>query len=400
MAPPYLVGLSFLLLGVEIYLHSAPSLPRPAPLRASNSSGAGLLAATRPPPRDLPAVGTPFAPCTDTSAYMKGRLAHLWKRFKDSNAGDNHAAGCVRCLGAEGNVGQEVSCESQFGQELFLYNNFFRCLEGPGSYIDAGAHLPQHLSTSWALDICLGWTSGICVEANNGYAAQFRDALRTCTVVGSALAEFDGVLSLGAAGASSSVKFDADAGETVKATTLANVLRDAKWVEPGSSEMVIVDFLTVDVEGAELGVLMGIPWDSVWIRFILAENVRGTQDVAEFLYDHGYVKVYTIAVDDLFYKASAMPLQRTEKLEYHRRTTAVTRKNIGVPTYDTPVLYERDWEHVSPLLLLAQRAPQHPPSCNLSPPLPCANRCASCRRRRGRFPRTNSIETVSSVSLA
>ena len=53
------------------------------------------------------------------------------------------------------------------------------------------------------------------------------------------------------------------------------------------------------MEGAELGVLMGIPWDRVWIRFILAENVRATQDVAEFLYDQGYVKVYTIAVDDL-----------------------------------------------------------------------------------------------------
>ena len=43
------------------------------------------------------------------------------------------------------------------------------------------------------------------------------------------------------------------------------------------------------MEGAELGVLMGIPWDRVWIRFILAENVRATQDVAEFLYDQGYV---------------------------------------------------------------------------------------------------------------
>ncbi len=41
-----------------------------------------------------------------------------------------------------------------------------------------------------------------------------------------------------------------------------------------------------------------------------------------------------------------MPLQRTAKLDYQRRTTAVTRKNIGVPTYDTEVLYNRDWQHV------------------------------------------------------
>ena len=312
-APVWLSILAGALLAFEVILHVQPSLA-PArgvrsPLRASNASfSAGKP--SLPPPREVPAYGTPFAPCTDTSPYMKERLAYLWKRFTDSNAGDNHAAGCARCLGAAaGGVGDENACESQFAQELFLYNNFFRCMEGPGVYIDAGAHLPQHLSTTWALDICMGWTSGICVEADNGYAAQFRDALRTCRVVGSALAEFEGVLSLGHEGASSSVKEGMQGGsskEHVKATTLATVLKEAQWVKEGASEMVVIDFMTVDVEGAELGVLMGVPWDQVWIRFILVENVRATQDVGEFLMDQGYVKVYTLAVDDLYFKAAAL----------------------------------------------------------------------------------------------
>jgi len=302
---PWQSVLTVALLACELFFFAKPFAPvRVAPaLRAQNSTSPSAARSnpTLPPSREVPTYGTPWAPCTDTSPYMKERLAYLWKRFTDSNAGDNHAAGCVRCLGAR-DVADEAACESQFAQDLFLYNNFFRCMDGPGVYIDAGAHLPQHLSTTFTFDVCMGWTAGICVEADNGYASQFRDALRTCKVVGSALAEFEGVLSLGHEGASSSVKDGDSKGgskEHVKATTLATVLKEAEWIKDGASEMAVVDFMTVDVEGAELGVLMGIPWDFVWIRYILVENVRASQDVAEFLYDQGYVKVYTIAVDDL-----------------------------------------------------------------------------------------------------
>jgi hypothetical protein len=249
MALPWQAILTGALLTFELFFYAAPPVPtiRTA-LRVSNAS-AHFPVGTLPQPRELPTVGTPFAPCTDTSPYMKARNAYLWKRMIDSNAGDNHAAGCARCLGSgNGGVGEETACESQFAQDLFLYNNFFRCLDGPGVYIDAGAHLPQHLSTTWALDICLGWTTGLCVEADNGYAAQFRDALRTCKVVGSALAEFEGVLELGHEGASSSVKEErtvTSSAQKVKATTLASVLQEAGWVQDGASEYVVIDFMTV-----------------------------------------------------------------------------------------------------------------------------------------------------------
>jgi len=268
------------------------------------------------------------------------------------------AATCSRCLGSTGGgVGDESQCESQFGQDLFLFNNFFQCLDEPGVYIDAGAHLPQHLSTTWSLDLCLGYR-GLCVEADNSYGAQFRDAGRSCDVVGSALAEFEGTLSLSADGASGSTK--EGAGQAVKATTLATVLRELKWIEAGPppSEPLVIDLLSVDVEGAELGVLLGIPWDHVWIRYILAENVRAAHDVAEFLTEKGYVKVYSLAVDDLYFKAAAVPLQRAARIDYHRRTTAVTRKNLGIPTYDAPVLYSRGWEH----LTILQKATGHIPT--------------------------------------
>jgi hypothetical protein len=57
--------------------------------------------------------------------------------------------------------------------------------------------------------------------------------------------------------------------------------------------------------------------------------------------------VYSLAVDDLFFKASPVPLRRAPKIDYHRQTTAVTRKNFGVETYDTPALLGRGWGHVN-----------------------------------------------------
>jgi len=149
-----------------------------------------------------------------------------------ADSGDNEAQACSRCLGStNGGIGDGSSCESQFGQELFLFNNFFSCLDEPGVYIDAGAHLPIHLSTTWAFDKCLGW-KGLAVEADNAYAAQFGAAQRTCEVVGAALAEFEGTLQLGAEGASSSTKDGRrnGGGQTVRTTTLTRVLHDLKWI--------------------------------------------------------------------------------------------------------------------------------------------------------------------------
>ena len=299
--------------------------------------------------RGVPAVGTPWAPCTGRSSYVHKQLNIMYARVM-ADAGDNDAATCSLCLGSSnGGVGQVSYCDSQFGQDLFLFNNFFSCLDEPGVYIDAGAHLPRHLSTTFAFDKCLNW-KGLAVEADNAYAAQF-GAQRTCEVVGAALAEFEGTLELGQEGASSSTKDGrrTGSGQTVRATTLTRVLHDLKWINKEAtppSEPFVIDFLTIDVEGAELGVLMGVPWDHVWIRYILAENVGATHDVEEYLIDIGYVKIYSLAVDDLYFKASAIPLQRAANIDYHRRTTSVTRKNGNIPTYDTQPLYTRGWEHV------------------------------------------------------
>ena len=83
---------------------------------------------------------------------------------------------------------------SQYKQDAFFFNNFARCKEEPGLYLDLGAYRPVRWSDTWLLDKCLGWR-GACVEADAEQAAPFRTE-RGCTVVVKAVALSSGKDSL------------------------------------------------------------------------------------------------------------------------------------------------------------------------------------------------------------
>lgn len=70
-----------------------------------------------------------------------------------------------------------------------------------------------------------------------------------------------------------------------------------------------VDFLSLDIEGAEFQVLKNIPWKSVDIRAISVETqfagevMEGDRkDILRLLTDHGYTHLDSIARDDIFVK--------------------------------------------------------------------------------------------------
>ena len=70
-----------------------------------------------------------------------------------------------------------------------------------------------------------------------------------------------------------------------------------------------VDFLSLDVEGAEFQVLKSIPWSTVDIRAISVETQfagevmeGGKEDIFQLLTGEGYTHLDTIARDDIFVK--------------------------------------------------------------------------------------------------
>ena len=65
---------------------------------------------------------------------------------------------------------------------------------------------------------------------------------------------------------------------------------------------VTVNYLSLDIEGAELLVLETLPWDQLDIEVLTVETAHAgevfpgtTEDIRQFLRDRGYVLVYTIA---------------------------------------------------------------------------------------------------------
>ena len=61
-----------------------------------------------------------------------------------------------------------------------------------------------------------------------------------------------------------------------------------------SAGNVTVNYLSLDIEGAELQVLRTLPWDKVDIEVITVESVKMV-DIRQFLKDRGYDHVYTLA---------------------------------------------------------------------------------------------------------
>ena len=65
---------------------------------------------------------------------------------------------------------------------------------------------------------------------------------------------------------------------------------------------VTVNYLSLDIEGAELLVLETLPWDKLDIEVMTVETAHAgevfpgtTEDIRQFLRDRGYVLVYTVA---------------------------------------------------------------------------------------------------------
>ena len=62
----------------------------------------------------------------------------------------------------------------------------------------------------------------------------------------------------------------------------------------------VVDFLSLDVEGAELSVLKSVDWDRRHFVVMLIENNYGTSEVEQFLRTKGYRKAETLGCDEVY----------------------------------------------------------------------------------------------------
>ncbi|CAE6909708.1 unnamed protein product [Symbiodinium natans] len=241
------------------------------------------------------------------SSAVKKSIAEVLREHHKSNGGD-----CRR--------NKERTCRgfvSQGLQDVFLYTVLWRHLSRPGVYLDLAAHDYRYISNTYFADHCLKF-DGVCVEPNSEYHNELITK-RRCAVVKTCVAETKKdvtfILQGPFGGIESERKFmkkTAGGGKrtTLTCQTLSDIFRQY--------QMTHVDFMSLDVEGAELACLQGIDWNAVSIDTILVEqNDNSFANVASLLTSRGYVNATQLHRDVFFVHTSAKGL--LEKVEAWNR---------------------------------------------------------------------------------
>lgn len=202
---------------------------------------------------------------------------------------------------------------SQHGQDLFVYEMFFKNRDSPGYFVDIGAYDGMTYSNSLFFERHLGWP-GICIEPLP-LAFQALRANRKAICLNCAVADQDGVAKFadvdmpnyGKMYSGLSTEFDPRHAAIIKAhATAVRVIevptrRLAQILDEHGVRA--IDYLSVDTEGGELKILMNIDLKAYDVRVISVENNYRELAIPGYLMGLGYRWIRTIAgFDEVFAK--------------------------------------------------------------------------------------------------
>jgi FkbM family methyltransferase len=203
---------------------------------------------------------------------------------------------------------------SQYGQDKWLDKNVFHGKEG-GVFVEAGAFDGETHSNSAYFERERGWT-GICVEPQSQYFKKL-SACRKCTCIHAALDTKSGTRQfLKVMGHGTSPEFSG----LKKNMTQYQMRRIRKKVgaDPCGKTVVMnvgclrldqilvdngvegIDYLSLDMEGGELGVLRSIDLKRFDVRVVGIENNEKTGDIAGYMQKHGYGMIHRCCVDEIY----------------------------------------------------------------------------------------------------
>ena len=131
-----------------------------------------------------------------------------------------------------------------------------------GYFLDIGATDGEWLSNTLALEEQFGWT-GICVEADEGYFGNLKSR-RKCNCFNYAVGSRDG-------------------GNNITLKTLFGTVTPIPT---------IIDYFSLDVDGGEVEILKGFPWDTCKLRFAQVEH-----DVCDGQHDEHKQAIYALMRD-------------------------------------------------------------------------------------------------------
>jgi FkbM family methyltransferase len=202
---------------------------------------------------------------------------------------------------------------SQSGQDRFLEDRVFRG-ERNGIFVEVGAYDGLVHSNTAFFEVERGW-DGLLVEASPDLAAsarrnrkaacverivgpkvadvEFLEVLEGYTAMSGVLATYDPMLL-------QRVRAHPDHRERIlrlQARPLGEILDEAG--------IAAVDYVSLDVEGAEIGVLESFPFDRIPVRAWSIENNSGDPRIARLMAGQGYEIIEYIGVDEIYVPARA-----------------------------------------------------------------------------------------------
>lgn len=197
---------------------------------------------------------------------------------------------------------------SEAGQDAYLDREVFRGKRG-GTFVEIGAYDGITGSNCLFFELVRGW-SGLAIEPSPVFFERAR-SFRQATCIDVAVAGSEGEAEFFAVNAGFSqmggltgsydpdirARVEADPrheGQTVpvRTTTLA-ALADAHGLEE-------IDYVSLDVEGGEMAVLEGFPFERIRVVAWTIENNSGGAELPQFMHAKGYRRVEALGVDDVY----------------------------------------------------------------------------------------------------
>lgn len=183
------------------------------------------------------------------------------------------------------NNNNRIVSQSQARQDEVVYN-LLRQQKG-GYFVDLAANDAIALSNTYVLEQQYDW-KGICIEPNEMYWKNL-SLYRSCDLYGAVLGKnkYQTVhfrFEAGDHGGIADNGFDngkrwQSSSELRQTTTLLEILQRSR--APST-----IDYLSLDVEGAESFILLDFPFDKYTFKILTAERLRG--EIRTVLKDHGY----------------------------------------------------------------------------------------------------------------
>lgn len=194
-------------------------------------------------------------------------------------------------------LGRNSISLSQAGQDFWVYGEVFNEMRG-GYFLDIGAHDGFIVSNTYILEKRYGW-NGICIEANPESFNKLKEC-RRCRCLNECVDSKEGEVEFVLDETMGGI-VDSDCDNTNKGNRRSISLRTiplAALLERENFPRVI-DYLSIDIEGAEDRALLNFDFDRYLFKCITIE--RPSSELRSVFEKNGYLLIKEIPHLDCFY---------------------------------------------------------------------------------------------------